>query len=235
MDNNVTNQKIVSKTVFVYFMILNFGWGIDYGFIGLLSQNFRNVAHKVSILISIFVTLILLSPLILSPIENYWYFIFFLQYVIYVMILKLTKYTAYGLVISINKIDENIKELKSESLGIIAALYSFGLLIFKIILFYFYCFANENANCAAMPIPYYIYGIWYLSSDLVHGILIFINYCIYCYVKNLKSDVQNLIDAENILKRYEAIARCYDKITILYDSLVSVYRFFLTPMNQSCK
>ena len=210
-------------SVKLYFLFLAFFWGFDFGFQKSLKIKIRKPAKVFCFIVQVVISLILLSVVQLIFPCLRWFILFFLQYIIYLLIINTQKYTMYDFVINIYLISkQNMPEMNRNNHYMILFIYSHGFYILKTAMFYINCNILNNVCCHGIMTPYNIYGLFNYTTDLPSAVLVFINYYLYCCVKSLKATAEEtVLNTQTLLKQYQALAECHDKIKPFYGMMVS--------------
>lgn len=192
------------------FMLLQFLFGYDHGFLELSSKIFKYIIKFICIIISISISMFILNSVnTMKYTRIFWYYLYVLEYfttVIVVMVMKPNLSTFFK---SFNNIDAilNFKRNHYTGLQIIIFIVTMLAISSRISIGYFYC-ASFPQKCKPTITVYFFSLIPMLAIDF-HRVLIFvICYIIYLRLRKLR------IKAERKYLNETSIVVCWTKDSI---------------------
>lgn len=230
LNLNPKNQRIKSmkntyfikipKSIKIFFIILHFVFGQDYGFGNLFGTKTKAFLKYYSTLITLAIFVILVLPFNMIGGEV-WYWCALIECMTNFYILKTAQYNVYNFLYDIHAA-EKINVLENEIFGVITAIYATVMFTAKVVEFAIYCFFDYNMFCEINHIYLILYAFCCHAVSLMYEVLIIICFYIYAYVKNMERSLNQSQDMTKFIERYDRIAEYQDKIRRIFDCFVSI-------------
>lgn len=216
-----TKSPKIPTSVYVFFLILLFVFGLDFGFKQFLKKKIRIVANCIQVFIIFVILIIQILPVARPNVYDYYLYFYIVSYVFHYIYLYRAKYTLCDLMIDVHGlIDKNTTMVKNRA-GRIILIHITLTCVTK----YAFCILNcilHRSICLGSIIPGYIHCIPVMVLDEIVIIHILINYYIYIAVKYIKESMKK-VDTSLLLNNFVRVADSWDKIKPLYTRLVSIY------------
>lgn len=219
-NNYFKKSSKIPKSIKIFFLILHFTFGQDFGFGNLFQKKTAVFLKYYSAILALTTTIILLGPFTFIG-HKVWYWCTLTECVVNFCILKTAKYSVYSLLSDLHAAERNAV-LEKETFGVIIFIYAFIMFIAKGFAMIIRCMFDSNLYCESMNHTYLtFYAICCHAVDLMPEAQIVIRFYIYAYVKNMARSLKQDKDINKFIERYDKIADCQDKIRRLCDYFVS--------------
>lgn len=216
----------IPTTVYVFFLTLLYGFGLDFGFKKLLNKEIRIITKW----FQIFITLVIIVTMVLAVTHEKVHYLYssIISYILHYLFLYRAKYTVYDLIIDVHMLIDNKTVVVKDKVDRI--IYIFMIITF--VLKYPLCNLNYILvvnDCQNNIIPVYLNCIPIVMIDGIVIILIVINYYIYIAVKHINESTTE-VDTNVSLDNFIQVADCWDKIRPLLTRLVSLLNEFCVSL-----
>lgn len=223
---NFTKRQI-PKFVSIFFLTLLFVFGYDFGFTNVISKKYRSYLKLLGTIVFILTVVLLIIPAFyyLDSATLGFFHVTCLQYTIHGFLLYITKYNVHDFITEIYKIHNKIYDKEFIFLSCVLA-YNLITWILKMLVCFTQCALSGDSSTSCIDIisivPLYFYCITFPALDLVAVAQIVIYYYIYASLKFLRQLMEKkCIDLSNARHQFVMIEDCCDKISALYENLVS--------------
>lgn len=217
--------KQFPNSIITFFLIMQFIYGYNFGFIDVLDAKIRHFCKVISLLVCLCtgVILLLCTPLFQSEwdMRTFWGSLFFTQYSGHIVLLHFSKYKVHNFLTELRSIDDGIVHSKEHKIGFIACIIMGYLYLFVMVLVAVICVKTISVCMLDNKHVNAIYMICVSGLDAIVVVQLVVNLYTYYAVVYLAG----LVDKEEvslIRKQFLRISECCEKFGKCYGNLVSI-------------
>lgn len=219
-------RKKLPYSILTFFLMLQFIFGLNFGFIDALNKKIRHFCRLTSIVICLYTGIILFlsTPLFLSEwnMKEVGVLLIFIQYCGFIVLLNFTKYKVYNFITDIRSINDGILRSKEHKIGLFPCIIFGCFLGISLILTVFVCMFQKVGCLSKNYFVAVMYQIALTSLDEIVLVQLIVNFYTYYAVKHVVGLVGKG-KVSLIRKQFLRISECCEKFGGHYENLVSIY------------
>lgn len=219
-------KKKLPNSITTFFLLMQFIYGFNFGFINILNKKIRNFCKLISLFICLCTSAIILlcTPIFMPEwtIRVYWGSLCFVQYCGHTILLNFAKYKVYNFVTDVRSVGDGITYSKEHKMGLFACI-TFGcLFVITVMASVVVCIKTKLACVLDNQLVTAIHMIPLVGLDAIVLVELLVNFYTYFAVIYLAA-LAGSEEVSFIRKQFLRITECCEKFGKCYENLVSIY------------
>lgn len=215
------NNKLPNSLI-TYFLIMQFVYGFNFGFIDILNRKIRNFCKHLSLLVCLYNIIVLFIPVseLFLNLRLVRFLLYFSRYCGHIILLNFSKYKVYNFITDIRSICVDNIHLKERKIGWCTCIFFWLYFIVSMTVTVGMCIITNRAWLVDNRLLHILYQIVIIGLDVIVVVQLILNtYTYYAVI-----DLEELAENENVTfikKQFICISEYCEKIAGHYGNLVS--------------